>query len=103
MSKYAKTENGIVTNIIEGQADGYISCGDEVNIGWTYSNNTFSAPADVRTYEEKRGSEYPQVTDQLDAILKYLSSSEFDSSAFPQDLTNIISDWEAVKLKYPKS
>jgi len=43
----ALIENGIVINVSLGEAAGYIDCGDDVAIGWTYDGSSFSAPVVV--------------------------------------------------------
>ena len=54
MAREAVVENGIVTNIIEGHLDESIPCPDEVNIGWGYAGETFTAPSIVPpTIEEQ--------------------------------------------------
>ena len=40
----AKLENGKVVNIAVGLADGYIQCGDDIGIGWSYADGKFAAP-----------------------------------------------------------
>jgi len=45
MSKSALIENGIVTNIAVGIADGYIECPNECVDGWIYDGEDFSPPA----------------------------------------------------------
>lgn len=45
-----------------------------------------------------RKSHYPNVGDQLDAILKYLENK----TDLPDELQNIINLWQATKTKYPK-
>lgn len=42
--KSAFLENEIVTNIIIGELPGFVLCGDDVQIGWTYKDETFSPP-----------------------------------------------------------
>lgn len=45
--KSAKVENGLVVNVAEGIAEGYIVCGDDVNIGFEYDeqDEAFYPPA----------------------------------------------------------
>lgn len=50
-------------------------------------------------YQNLRRIEYPDIGDQLDAILKYFMTIK----RLPPDLQNIIDQWQAVKLKYPKT
>lgn len=40
--KSAIINNGIVENVIVGEIDGSVACGDDVCIGWTYDGNEFS-------------------------------------------------------------
>ncbi|WP_196258555.1 hypothetical protein [Pelagibacterium limicola] len=44
MTKSAKIENGTVVQVIMGTLPGYVPCGDNVQIGWTYDGETFAAP-----------------------------------------------------------
>jgi len=54
--KYAVIENGLITNVVESEADfatenGWIEFpefidGKPVGIGWTYENGVFTAPAE---------------------------------------------------------
>lgn len=54
----------------------------------------------VTPYDQLRRNEYPQIGDQLDAILKFFDN--FDSATLPQDLIDIIDEWKTVKDQYPK-
>ena len=51
-------------------------------------------------YRSKRQREYPNVGDQLDAILEYLDAAGVPANS---KVEGIINDWRAVKAKYPKS
>lgn len=42
--KSAIIEDGVVVNIILGEIEGSVECGDDVAIGWRYEGETFSAP-----------------------------------------------------------
>lgn len=42
--KSAQIENGKVVNVILGSMEGFISCSDEVGIGWLYAEGVFTAP-----------------------------------------------------------
>jgi hypothetical protein len=42
--KSAQIENGKVVNVILGSMEGYISCPDDVGIGWLYAEGVFTAP-----------------------------------------------------------
>lgn len=51
-------------------------------------------------YQQKRRKSYPTVGDQLDAILKYIQSRGDAPKGSP--IEKILTEWEAVKNKYPK-
>lgn len=60
---------------------------------------------DNRTYAQKRKPEYPEVGDQLDAILKALAAIDADALNdinLPDDTRQLIAEWQAVKSRYPK-
>lgn len=78
MPKYAKIENGIVTNIILAEADfadahGLIAATDDAEIGGTYADGAFARKIVVRTFTEEeirdernarlRASDWTQVSD----------------------------------------
>jgi len=42
--KSAQIENGKVVNVILGSMEGFISCPDDVSIGWLYAEGVFTAP-----------------------------------------------------------
>ena len=50
-----------------------------------------------------RKDSYPPIGDQLDAILKWITSERLQGEDLPQDLDNIIGQWAAVKRKHPKT
>jgi|SRR6478752_8261106 len=50
-------------------------------------------------YRVLRSKEYPAISDQLDAILKYLTTR----SDLTPDLYDLIGVWSSIKQKYPKS
>ena len=54
-------------------------------------------------YSRKRKPEYPDIGDQLDALLKHLNYRRTQGDELVQDLDNIIASWLSVKSKYPKS
>jgi hypothetical protein len=59
MPKYAKIENGIVTNIILAEADfaaaqGLIETTDDAEIGGTYADGAFARKVVVRTFTEEK-------------------------------------------------
>lgn len=64
---------------------------DEINAYW---NNL--------PYTELRKNEYPELGEQLDAILKGFNQMRLNGESLPDDLDNIINQWLAVKAKYPK-
>jgi hypothetical protein len=53
----------------------------------------------VTVTRNKRASEYPPIGDQLDALLKQLSSME-NITIIPE-MQDIIDKWQGVKGKYP--
>lgn len=59
-------------------------------------------PRPVLTYEDKRRMEYPDIGDQLDAILKGFNQLRLNGTDLPQDLDDIVGEWLSVKAKYPK-
>jgi len=50
------------------------------------------------TYRDRRAREYPNIGDQLDAVLKYLETK----NDLTFSINEIINEWNAVKVKYPK-
>lgn len=71
-------------------------------IGWAYENGKFSAPpaAPEPDYKQKRVSEYPEIGDQLDAIMKWVAG-ENEITVTPE-LKSIAMKCMSVKAKYPK-
>ena len=55
------------------------------------------------SYIEKRLKEYPEIGEQLDAMLKYFSSRRLQGENLPEDLDSVVGKWLAVKKKYPKA
>ena len=51
-----------------------------------------------RNYREARKAEYPDIGDQLDALVKYFSAQP----TIPTELQAWVSQCQAVKAKYPK-
>lgn len=88
-----------VTKNKDGEIIGFST--ERQNEDQEYVDGDFEV-VDTRTYDQKRKSEYPDVGEQLDAILKWLTSERFQGEELPQDLDNIIGQWTAVKKKYPK-
>lgn len=43
--RFALVENGVVTNVIIGPADGYVACSEDIGIGWSHDGEEFLAPA----------------------------------------------------------
>lgn len=55
---------------------------------------------DSRTYQQKRAEEYPEIGDQLDAIMKWVAGeNEIQITA---ELKSIAMECMAVKSKFPK-
>ncbi len=59
----AIVENGVVTNVIIGEIDGSIECGDDVNIDWSYNDGAFYAP--------------PEPEPTKDDLLSYAAAKRF--------------------------
>jgi hypothetical protein len=61
-NRYAIIENTLVTTVAiadaeYAQSQGWISCPDEVNAGWTYADNVFAPPAPyVPSAEENKAT-----------------------------------------------
>jgi hypothetical protein len=71
----------------------WVDAPDDVEIGWSYLNNEFSAPQqDQITYDVLRRMEYPPVTDYIDGVVK---GDQAQIQAY-------IDACLAVKAKYPK-
>ena len=54
------------------------------------------------TYKELRRNEYPNVGDQLDAILKFIDALGVADTKENADIISIITKWNDIKEKYPK-
>jgi len=59
-------------------------------------------PVIVPTYAELRRNEYPNVGDQLDAILKFIDALGVADTEENADMISVITNWKAIKVKYPK-
>jgi hypothetical protein len=57
---------------------------------------------DMRSYKEKRQEEYPEIGEQLDAVLKAFNLMRLNGQDLPEDLDEVIGEWLSVKNKYPK-
>jgi len=53
-------------------------------------------------WEGYRREAYPDIGDQLDAILKWAEAMRMDGTDLLAGLDGIVSDWMEVKAKYPK-
>ena len=54
-------------------------------------------------YRRDREKEYPAIGDQLDAILKQLNYMQMNKQTdLIKEMDKIVTDWLAVKRKYPK-
>jgi hypothetical protein len=93
---YLEVAEGIVINHLnypEGEVPkGMVKAPEEYAIGWLYDGSTFTAPADTRTYAEKRAEAYPSLTEQADMAY-------WDRQNGTTTLDDAIS---AVKRTYPK-
>ena len=56
----------------------------------------------TRDYREARRAEYPDIGDQLDAIMKYFASLPEFPYELPIDVQRMVEQCQAVKAKYPK-
>ena len=105
-------ENGKISNVIKCDPDfkiegkTLVELKNGFSVGDFYENGKFSKMKTIntpdQTYTEKRRAEYPPIGDQLDAILKWITSERFQGEDLPQDLDDIIGKWTAVKKKHPK-
>jgi hypothetical protein len=98
----ARIENGIVADLWEVPS---LDCFEGITLieapafvamGASYDGSSFvnpAAPADTRTYAQKRAAEYPPMTDYLDGIVK----------SDQAQIDKYIADCLAVKTKYPKT
>lgn len=65
--------------------------------------DTYVAPSMLEpTYAERRAAEYPAIGDQLDAILKGFVAIREGGAELNPETHKLISDWQAIKTKYPK-
>ena len=80
--KYIRTENGL-EKFTEEQYEEYIA-----------------SKQPEKTYAEKRKEEYPEIGNQLDAIMKWAFSET--EIGLPEELKSIAAQCMAVKSKYPK-
>ena len=60
------------------------------------------AEQDATQYRRNRATEYPEIGDQLDAILKHLNYRRTQGDELIQQLDDIIGDWLSVKSSHPK-
>jgi len=102
--KYAKTKNNVVVQTQPNKGRGFRKVPDDVVCGMVrQKDGSFVAPPieDTRTYKEKRALEYPNLGDQLDAIMKWVfTETEFE---VPEELKSIAAKCMSVKSKYPKT
>lgn len=71
----------------------------EVKASW----EAYVVERDRNLYRNKRVLEYPQVGEQLDAILKQLNYMKMSGKMdLIQELDGVVGEWLAVKKKYPK-
>ena len=93
---YLEIVDGIVVNHLnypDGEVpEGMVKAPAEYDIGWLYDGTDFTAPADTRTYAEKRAEAYPSLNDQADMAY-------WDRQNGTTTLDDAIS---AVKTTYPK-
>ena len=114
MARYAVVESGTVTNVIEWDGSSphadsatFVAAEGEANaqIGATYNGSAFAytapeAPADTRTYVEKRSAEYPPIGDQLDMLWHAVDTGDW--TAAKVKTTEFYTALKAVKDANPK-
>lgn len=71
--------------------DDYAAINDRIS-------ETAAKKIDPKFYVENRTNEYPSIGDQIDALMKYLSTKD----DIPDELRNIINKRQSIKQKYPK-
>lgn len=60
------------------------------------------AEQDATQYRRNRATEYPEIGDQLDALLKHLNYRRTQGDELVQELDDIIGAWLSVKSRHPK-
>lgn len=72
MAKYAKVEAGKVVQINLRDTAGFVSCGDEVTVGYDYDGTNFTAPAPAApTWGEVRNFQRELIVKHQDLIEIY--------------------------------
>ena len=93
-----------LTKVVNGER--YIISPEEelkVRDEWTKEDAKVQLYIDTLKYKDDRKKEYPDIGEQLDAILKTLNYMQLDGQTdLVKDLDGIIGKWLAVKAKYPK-
>lgn len=74
---------------------------DELDAVVQFYVDTYIAPPEP-SYAEKRSVAYPEVGDQLDAILKGFMSIRDSGVELNSETNQLIVEWQAIKAKYPK-
>ncbi len=70
---------------------------------WAAEDSRSEAYQTQYGYISKRKKEYPDIGDQLDAILKHLNYMQLDGQTdLVKELDAIVGQWLAVKAKHPK-
>ena len=100
---YGKFNNNILVQKQPNKEAGFIEIPDDLVCGAIKDGKGFKYPkpeANKLSYKQLRAAEYPDIGDQLDAIMKWLSTEgEF---AIPKELKSIAMTCMSVKAKYPK-
>jgi len=90
--------NGKIRNLSNGD----ITPEDDKDyIKWSKINTLKEYIAPELPYTEKRKPEYPDIGDQMDAIIKHLNWRRMQGDPLIQDLDDIVNQCLAVKAKYP--
>ena len=66
------------------------------------AHNEWQTEYDAQAYARNRKPEYPDIGDQLDALLKHLNYRRTQGDELVQELDDIIAAWLSVKQRYPK-
>lgn len=106
--KWARVENGVVQEITDTDPKGrfvkeiedqFISCSDDVEQGYAYTNNTFSAPVGhVPTTEEKIADLDTEYQAQFSSLAQALGLATLDGNQ--ANIDSIKADYTALKAEY---
>ncbi len=82
----------------------YLSPAEEkkVRAGWASDDAERKLYIDTLKYRDDRKKAYPDIGDQLDAILKHLNYMQMDGQTdLIKELDGIVGQWLAVKREFP--